>query len=318
MMLVCSPTFGASAPWPSQPVKLVVPFPPGSSNDLVGRLLAQHLEHKFGKSFIVENKPGASGAIGIMEVARAKPDGHTILVVSSSMVTNLTIPDQAKYDVLKDFEPISLVAAMPVVMVTDQALQVKNVEGLIKRAKSAPGQLSYGSSGLGSPHQLTAALFQSATDTQFLHVPYKGQNPILMDLLADRINVAFVTLGPALPYIKSGQLTAMGLIGKSRSPTAPDIPTLNEQGIKGIDVTWWLGVFAPAGTPSDIVDALAGAIAELKNSPEAQKQLNDNALNFVGSSPAQFSKDLAHEIAVWKDVARKVGVSEGNDNVVSK
>ncbi|MCX5590004.1 Bug family tripartite tricarboxylate transporter substrate binding protein [Alcaligenes endophyticus] len=304
--------------WPTTTVKLVVPYPAGSSNDLLARLLAPRLEKKYGQTFIVENKPGASGAIGISEVARAKPDGYTILVVSNSMVTNLAIPDQVKYDVFRDFEPISQAAVMPVVMVTNQELPVKNVSELVTLAKSEPGKLSFGSSGAGGPHHLTAELFQSVTGTEFLHVPYKGQSPILMDLLANRINAAFVTLGPALPYIQSGQLTSMGVIGKERSSIAADIPTLAEQGVEGLDLSWWLGVFVPKGTPASIVASLSESMAQFNDESDLQQQLNSNALNYVGDSPAEFSDELGREIAMWKKLAKEIGLTQGGDHVSGK
>lgn len=307
-----------AAQWPEHTVKLIVPFPPGSSNDVLARLLAKELEHEFKKPFVVENKPGASAAIGIGDVARAEPDGYTVLVVSNSMVTNLATPGQVKYDVFRDFEPVTLAAKMPVVMVTRGALPIKNIDELIALAKSEPEQLSYGSSGSGSPHHLTSELFQSVTDTKLLHVPYKGQNPILMDLLAGRIDVGFITLGPALPHIQSGELTLMGLIGDERSDTAPSLPTLAEQGIKGVNVDWWLGVFVPKNTPEDIVKTLNHAIAKLSDAKHLKPTLNANALDFVGGTSAEFAQDLEQEIDTWQDVAKRIGLTNGVQNATPK
>ncbi|TEA79047.1 Bug family tripartite tricarboxylate transporter substrate binding protein [Allopusillimonas ginsengisoli] len=319
MTRLCIPVFGLSmlvsagaqsAQWPQSTVKLVVPFPPGSSNDSFARILSQALQEKTGQTFIVENRPGASGSIGIREVAQAKPDGHTVLVVSNSMVTNLTLPNQVNYDVFRDFEPVSMAATLPVVMVVNGGLPVANISEFIALAKKEPGTLKYGSSGTGSPHQLTAELFQSLTGTRLLHVPYKGQNPILMDLLAGRIDVAFLTLGPSLQYIEAKKLTSMGMLGEERTELAPDIPTLEENGVKGLDMGWWLGVFLPKGTNPEIVDALGQDIVRLSNDDAFKKKLKQVSIGAVGSTPAEFRSALKREIETWKKVAKAAGIKE--------
>ncbi|MCC6197703.1 MAG: tripartite tricarboxylate transporter substrate binding protein [Burkholderiales bacterium] len=299
-----------AADWPVRDVKIVVPYPPGSSNDAIGRFLADGFQKKFGRTFIVENKPGASGSIGINEVARSKPDGYTILVVSNSMVTNLVSPSGVGYEVFRDFEPVSLAGTMPIVLVVNPELKIRTVDEFIAQAKAKPGHLKYGSSGEGSPHQLTMELFKSITGTDLLHVPYKGQAPILVDLLAGRIDAAFVTLGPAVRFIKVGKLDAIGMLGSERSKLAPDIPTLKELGVKGMDLEWWLGVFVPKGTDQSIVKQIAEGVQDLSSQAAYAKALEGASIVPVGDRPEQFSSMLKREIAVWKDVAGKIHFTE--------
>lgn len=308
--VLASPVVALAEQWPSQTVNIVVPYPPGSSNDMLGRLLADSYSKKFNQTFVVANRPGASGAVGITEVAQAKADGNTILVVSNSMVTNLSLPDQIRYDVFRDFEPVSLAGTMPVVMVTNPKVPAKNVEELIKVAKEKPGEYKYGTSGVGSPHQLTSELFQSVTGTDFLHVPYKGQSPVITELIAGRLDMGFVTLGPVLQYIQDGTLTAMGMLGDERSSLAPNIPTLDEEGVHGLDFGWWLGVFVPKGTDPSIVDALAKETAHLMKDETFQEKLHNVRIAPVGSTPDEFTASLKQEIDTWKKVAQDAGISK--------
>ncbi|NYT77762.1 tripartite tricarboxylate transporter substrate binding protein [Alcaligenaceae bacterium] len=305
------PTIASADQWPSRAVTIVVPYPPGSSNDMLGRLLAESYSKKFNQTFLVENRPGASGSVGITEVAKAKADGYTVLVVSNSMVTNLSLPDQVRYDVFRDFEPVSLAGTLPVVMVTNPKVPGKTVQELIKAAKEKPGDYKYGSSGIGSPHQLTSELFQSLTATDFLHVPYKGQSPIITELIAGRLDIGFVTLGPVLQYLQDGTLNAMGMLGDERSSLAPNIPTLGEAGVHGLDFGWWLGVFLPKGTDPSIVDALAKETAYLtKDNKPFQEKLQNVRIAPVGSTPAEFKASLQYEIDTWKKVAKEAGIGK--------
>ncbi|NYT77763.1 tripartite tricarboxylate transporter substrate binding protein [Alcaligenaceae bacterium] len=292
--------------WPSRTVTIVVPYPPGGSNDMIARLLADAYGTKFNQTFVVENRPGASGTVGISEVARAKADGYTLLVAANSMVTNLTAPSNVRYNVLRDFEPISMAAALPVVMVINPKIPANNVKELIELAKKDPGGLKCGSTGVGSPQQLTSQLFQSETGTKFLQVPFKGQAATVTELLGGRLEVGFITLGPALQYIQTGALKAIGILGSERNSLAPEIPTLVEQGVAGMDLGWWVGVFAPKDTDTAIVNALAEETAFLTQKDEAfQQRLQSASLIPIGSTAQEFKKSLGQEIDTWMKVAKE-------------
>ena len=302
------PLSANAQPWPSKPVKLVVPFPPGGGNDVFARELALELQKKFGQPFIVENKPGASGNIGIEAVAKSPPDGYTILVVSNTLVTNPGLSSQVPYDVYKDFVPISLAASLPVALIVADGVPAKNLQELIAYAKANPGKLTYGSAGVGAPHHLTTEYFNSRAGITMLHVPFKGQGQIVPELLAGRVDLAFLAISSVTQHLKTGKVRGIAVAGKERTAIAPELPTLAEAGMPGVSVEWWLGVLAPAGTPADIVNKLNEAIVALCRSPEFKAKLQGQGIETIGTTPDAFAAALREEVPRWAAVVKSAGI----------
>lgn len=287
---------GAGAePYPDKPIKLVIPFAPGGSVDIVGRILAQSLGEELKQSIVVENRAGAGGNIGFEAVAHARPDGYTLLMASSNLAVNVSLYRTIGYDPLKDFAPISLVALQPNVLMVHPSLPVKTVSELIAYAKANPGKLNFGSSGIGASQHLAAELFKSRTGVDMVHVPYKGGGPAMADLVGGRIQLMFETIPSSMSYVKSGQLRAIAVTTEERSAQLPDVPTVQET-VTGFVSRGWLGVAAPAGTPQPIVDRLSGAIHKVIALPEVTKRLMDLELQVKVSTPAAFASFIASEV----------------------
>lgn len=302
------PLVAVAQPWPSKPVKLVVPFPPGGGNDLFARELAAELQKKFGQPFVVDNKPGASGNIGIEAVAKSPPDGYTILVVSNTLVTNPALSAQVPYDVLKDFVPITLAANLPVALIVADVVPAKTLRELIAYAKANPGKLTYGSAGVGAPHHLTTEYFKSRAGVDMLHVPFKGQGQIVPELLAGRVDVSFLAISSVTQHLKTGKVRGLAVAGRERTAIAPELPTLAEAGLPGVSVEWWLGVLAPVGTPADIVNKLNTEIVALCKSPEFKAKLLGQGVETIGTSADAFAATLRDEIPRWSAVVKSAGI----------
>ncbi|WP_422033867.1 Bug family tripartite tricarboxylate transporter substrate binding protein [Reyranella sp.] len=302
-LMVLLTGLGAGAqPYPDKPVKLVIPFAPGGSVDIVGRILAQALGEELKQSIVVENRAGAGGNIGFEAVAHAKPDGYTLLMASSNLAVNVSLYRTIGYDPLKDFAPISLVAIQPNVLMVHPSLPVKTVPELIAYAKANPGKLNFGSSGIGASQHLAGELFKSRTGVDMVHVPYKGGGPAMADLVAGRIQLMFETIPSSMSYVRSGQLRAIAVTTEERSAQLPDVPTVRET-VTGVVSRGWLGVAAPAGTPQPVVDRLNGAIHKVIALPEVTKRLSDLGLQVKVSTPAEFSSFIASEV---KDFRRLI------------
>lgn len=296
IFLVLLTGLGAAAqPYPDKPIKLVVPFAPGGSVDIVGRILAQSLGEELKQSIVVENRAGAGGNIGFEAVAHAKPDGYTLLMASSNLAVNVSLYRTIGYDPLKDFAPISLVALQPNVLMVHPSLPVKTVSELIAYAKANPGKLNFGSSGIGASQHLAGELFKSRAGVDMVHVPYKGGGPAMADLVSGRIQLMFETIPSSMSYVRSGQLRAIAVTTEERSAQLPDVPTVRET-VTGVVSRGWLGVAAPAGTPQPIVDRLNGAIHKVIALPEVAKRLSDLGLQVKVSTPAEFSSFIASEV----------------------
>ena len=295
--------------WPDKPVTMVVPFPPGGSTDAIARVLAQKLPEKLGGTWIIDNKPGATGTIGAAFVKRAAPDGYTLFV--SSLGPFVIAPHLIKgvqYDALKDFDPITVAVQAPNVLVVPAASPYKNVADLLAGLKKTPGKVSFASSGNGSSDHLSAELFWQQTGTEGLHVPYKGGGPAINDLLGAQVDSAFVNINSIIQHIKAGKVRALAISSDKRSPLLPDVATLQEQGVKGAEVQSWQAIAAPKGIPADVKAKLHKAIAESLNDPAVKEKLLAQGFEIVANTPEQFGKFQATEYAKWKQLieARKI------------
>jgi len=300
---------GAFAAWPEKPVTMVVPFPPGGSTDAIARVLAQKLPEKIGGTWIIDNKPGATGTIGAAFVKRAPADGYTLFV--SSLGPFVIAPHLIKgvqYDALKDFDPITVAVQAPNVLVVPAASPNKNVADLLANLKKVPGKVSFASSGNGSSDHLSAELFWQQTGTEGLHVPYKGGGPAINDLLGGQVDAAFVNINSIIQHIKAGKVRALAISSEKRSPLLPDVPTLQEQGVKGAEVQSWQAIAAPKGLPADIKAKLHDAIVASLNDPAVKEKLLAQGFEIVGNTPEQFGRFQAAEYAKWKQLieARKI------------
>jgi tripartite-type tricarboxylate transporter receptor subunit TctC len=288
---------------------IVAPFPPGGPVDVLSRILADGLQKKSGLTAVVENLPGAAGNLGIDKVKRAKPDGKTLLVVPAGNLTiNPTLMPNFPFNIERDFVPVTMLAKAPNVLVAATASKLSSVRELVAQAKARPGTLSYASPGVGSGLHLAGELFKQQTDTDLLHVPYKGTGPALNDVLGGTVPLMFSNLPATLPHIKSGKLLALGLTDSARSPVAPDIPTLAEQGVSGVLVTSWYGLLAPAGTPAAVAEQLAKDAADILAQPTVREQLRAQGLSDATQKPVEFSAHIRAETQTWARIIKARGI----------
>ena len=302
LALACAGGAQAQA-WPTKTVTLLVPFPPGGSTDLIARTLAPKLQEKLGGNFIVENKAGAGGSVGTAAVKRAAPDGYNILVTSlGPLVIGPHLLKNVAYDALKDLDYITVAVQAPNVLCVPTASKLKTLADVLAKLKAEPGSMSFASSGNGSSDHLTAELFWQVTGTNGLHIPYKGGGPAMSDLLGGQVDSAFININTALPQIKAGKLRAVATSSAKRSPLLPDVPTLDEQGVKGADVQSWQAFAAPKGLPVDIKNRLRDAVVAGLNDPAIKAQLLELGFEIVGNTPEQFTVFQAAEFARWKKV----------------
>jgi tripartite-type tricarboxylate transporter receptor subunit TctC len=299
-----------SGAWAQERITLVAPFPPGGPVDTLARILAEGLQKRTGLPAVVENLPGAAGNLGIDKVKRARPDGRTLLVVPAGNLTiNPTLMPNFPFQIERDFAPITMLAKAPNVLVVSSAARIGSLRELIAQAKARPGELSYASPGIGSGLHLAGELFKQQTEIDLLHVPYKGTGPALNDVLGGTVPAMFSNLPATLPHIRSGKLIALGLTDTSRTPVAPDIPTLAEQGIAGVVVTSWYGLLAPAGTPPALVEQLARDAAEILAHSAVREQLRGQGLTEATQKPAQFAAHIQQETQTWARIIRARGIS---------
>ncbi len=303
----------SQAVWPVKSVKIIVPFAPGGTTDLLARAMAPELSKAFGQTFIVENKAGAGGNLGADIVAKSAADGYTILMGTvGTHGINVALYDKMPFDPVKDFAPITLIAGVPNVMVMNaekaKQLNINSVADFIKVAKASPGKLNMASSGNGTSIHLAGELFKSMSSTYLVHFPYRGSGPALLDLVGGTMDVMFDNLPSALPHIKSGKLKALAVTSSQRSAVLPDVPTVEEAGnLKGFDASSWFGLLAPAGTPADIVSRLQQESAKAMNNPAVKEKLLAQGAIPGGNTPAEFSKMIAAEIKKWAQVVKVSG-----------
>ena len=281
--------------WPSKPVSLVVPFPAGGTTDVLARALAERLSPAIGQPVIVENKPGAGATIGADHVAKAKADGHTLLIGAVHHTIASSVYKKLPYDFQKSFEPVTVIAMVPNVLVVNARTPAKNVNELVALIKAKPAEASYGSNGNGTAQHLIGTQFQQQTGTRLQHIPYKGSGPLATDLLGGQILMSFDTITPVLPHIKAGKLSPLAVTTAKRSPALPDVPTLQEAGLKDFDIGTWFGVLAPVGTPKPVLDRLSAEATKIIQSPDFRKRMDDIGAQPVGNSPAEMAAQIRSE-----------------------
>jgi tripartite-type tricarboxylate transporter receptor subunit TctC len=296
--------------FPAGPVRIIVPFPAGGATDVLGRVLSVHLQNLWGSPVITEYRPGAAGLIGTRQVAAAPADGQTLLMASTGAILALAAEPtgHGAYDIARELAPVSLVAAPPYILVVNPALPVKTAAELIAHAKQNPGKISFGSSGVGSASHLSGALFQQMAGIDMLHVPYRGTGPAVTDLLGGRIEVMFSPALTVTPHVAAGTLRVIGTTGSARSALFPDFPTVAESGLPGYSSLGWFGLFAPAGTPRQVVARISADAKTVLTLPEAKQRLAEQGAEPEPSTPDAFAAFVNSDIAKWLALAQKTGI----------
>ena len=294
--------------YPSKPIKIVVPYPPGGFNDTLGRTLAAKFTESWGQPVVVENKPGANTVIGSDFVAKSPPDGYTLLIVAFPFAVTPSLIRNMPYDTVKGFAPVVLAAQSPNILVVNPELAVKSVGDLIALARAKPDSLSYASTGNGSSNHISMELFKSLAGVKIVHIPYKGSAPAVTDLLGGQVQVMFDNAPNVMPQVKAGRLRALGQSGTSRSAIAPDLPTVAEAGVPGYEVMVWFGLVAPAGTPREIVQKLNAEVLKILAMPDVRERFLAQGVEPLGSTPEQFAEHIKAQMAKWGKVVRDAGV----------
>ena len=298
-----------SGAFPNRPVKIVVPYPTGGTNDVVARLLAQKLQEAWGQPVIVDNRAGAAGNVGSAEVARAAPDGYTLLLTGINIVSmNPALIEKMPFDPQKAFAPISLLGTTSLALAVHPSVPVNSVQELVELAHRQPGKISYASSGTGSPQHLVAEMFRAVTKTDLLHVPYKGAAPAVNDLLGGQVQMTVGIVNQLIPHVRSGKLKALAVTGRKRQPNLPDVPTFEERGIAGFDSEMWLALAAPAGTPPALVDTLNAAVHKAMLQPEVVSRLAPQGVDVLVSTPEQMRQRGVDDLRRWTEVIRTAGI----------
>ncbi|OHE23010.1 MAG: hypothetical protein A2X92_09760 [Syntrophus sp. GWC2_56_31] len=295
-----------AAEYPTRPIRMIVPFPPGGGNDILARAVGQRLSPVIGQQIIIDNRGGAGGQLGADLAAKAEPDGYTIFLGSIGNLTFLPVlKSRLPYDPVRDFSPVILLATSPFILVVNPAVPAKSVKELIALAKAKPGQLNYGSAGSGSSLHMTAELFKLEAGLDITHVPYKGTSPALIDLLANQVQMIFSTMPSMVPHVKTGKLRALGVSSMTRAKAVPDVPTVAEAGVPGFEVLNWQGIVVPKKTPDAIVQKLNSALLTTLKSPEMISSLATQGLDAAGGTPEQFGALIKSEIDKYGKVAKQ-------------
>src|SRR5688572_9205088 len=306
--LFAAATAAHAQAWPNKPLKYIVPFAPGGTTDILGRMVSAGLANALGQPVVVENKPGQAGSIGAAECARAAPDGYTLCGGTiSSHAINASLYSKLPYDPLKDFTPITLLASLPNMLIVHPSVNVNNVNELVAHLKANPNKLSFGSAGNGTSQHISGELFKILTGTQMQHIPYKGSGPMIPDLLAGQIQLSFENITTAYPQVKAGKLKALAVTSSKRSFVAPEVPTMAEAGLAGYDISSWQAMYAPAGTPRDMVARLHAETAKILKAPENAKRLQELGLDAGGISPEELTALMRAEIPRLGKVVKESG-----------
>jgi tripartite-type tricarboxylate transporter receptor subunit TctC len=295
--------------YPAKPVRIVVPFTPAGTTDIQARIVAQHLSEALKQSFVVDNRPGAAGNLGSELVAKAAPDGYTLLMctVSTHGINPALYGAKIPYDAVKDFAPVSLVSTVPNMLVVNPSVPAKSVQELIAYAKKNPGKLNFASSGSGTSIHLSGELFKTMTGIDMVHVPYKGSAPALTDLMGGQVDLMFDNMPSSIEFVRAGKLRALAVTTARRSPALPDVPTVAESGVPGYEATAWFGVMAPGGTPKPIVDRLSAEIQTMVKKPEVRAKLAEQGAEPVGDTPDEFRTFVVAELDKWAKVVKAAG-----------
>lgn len=296
--------------YPSRPLRLVVPFPPGGSTDIVARLVAQKLGEALGQPMIVDNRAGAGGMIGAENVAKSPADGYSLLLASSGPIAIVpALQPKLGYDSVRDFAPISIIATIPTMLVVNEKVPARSVSELIALAKARPGQLNFASTGVGATPHLAGEVFKSMAGVDIGHVPYKGSAPALTDLMGGQVDMMFEQIPAVLPHVQSGKLRALAVGSARRVAALPDLPTISESGLSGFDVVSWFGIMAPAGTPAPIVARLHAELAKIMRMPDVSEKLASLGAEPQASTPQAFGQTIVAELPKWAEIIRKSGAT---------
>jgi tripartite-type tricarboxylate transporter receptor subunit TctC len=298
----------AAQNYPTRPVRVIVPFAPGGSTDIVARMLAPRLSENLGQQVVVDNRGGGATTIGMDMVAKAAPDGYMLGVATLTFALNPSLFSKLPYNTEKDFAPVSLVSIVPFVMAIHPSVPPRSVKQLIALAKAKPGSLNYSSSGNGSASQMATELFKYMTGTDMVHVPYTGGGPALLAVLSGQVSISFISIPAGLPHFKSGKLVGLGITSSSRDPTLPDLPTIAEAGLPGYELLEYQGIVAPAGTPSAVISRLHQEIVKALASPDLKERFTSSGTYVVGSTPEEFANHLKKQLATWAKVIKAAGI----------
>src|SRR5438552_2156676 len=297
----------APDPYPSKPLRFILPFPPGGPTDILGRLIGERLASSLGQPVIIENRGGAGGNVGAEAAAKSAPDGYTLVLLAPSLAISPSLYSKLNYDPLRDFAPISLVATVPNVIVTQPEL-APTLQEFIARAKAKPGEMNFGSGGSGTSNHLAGELFNIVAGAKLVHVPYKGVNLAMNDVLSGQIHLVVIGVPAAAPHIKAGKLRALALVAPQRAAALPEVPTVAEAGLPNFEVTTWYGILAPAGTPKAIVTRLNAELVKAMHAPDLKERLAAMATDPATSTPEEFADYIKREIAKWGEVVRQAGL----------
>jgi tripartite-type tricarboxylate transporter receptor subunit TctC len=298
----------AAQPYPAKPVRIVNPFAPGGATDQIARLMAQKLTESWGQSVVVENRPGASGAIGLEAVAKSPPDGYTLAIATQTThAANPALYSKLPYDPVRDFAPLTLAGSTPLALMVQPALPATDVKSLVAYLKANPGRLTYASGGNGTSQHLSTELFKTMTGTFIVHIPYKGAGPALVDFLGGQTNIMFDNLPTALPHVKARKVRALAVSSAKRSPLAPELPTLAESGLPGFDLATWFAFFAPAATPREITAKIAADMQRVLAQPDVKERLLAVGVDVVGSTPEELARFQRAEMEKWAKIVKDSG-----------
>jgi tripartite-type tricarboxylate transporter receptor subunit TctC len=296
--------------YPTGPMRIISPYPPGGGTDVLARVIGQKLNEKFGQNVIVENRPGANGTVGAGVAAKSPPDGHTMVLVAAGYAAGASLYKNLPYDQTKDLAPVTCLASGPLVLVVHPSLPVRSTREFVAFAKSRPGQLNVGNSGTGSLPHLTAELLGSMSGIKLVHIPYKGPGAALIDVLSGQVPVYFMNVIGALPLVKANKLRALGVSSSVRSPIAPELPTIAEAGLDGFDMTNWYGVLVPSGTPRDVVAKLQQEVARAMNLDDTKDLMARSGMRVIASTPQQFAEFLSREMVKYERVIKLARIKE--------
>ena len=308
-LCLATPAFAQAQAYPTKPVRLVVPYPPGGPTDIVARVVAQKLSEQLGQQFIIDNRPGAGGNTGAELVARSPADGYTLVVATTAHAINPSLFKNLGYSLSKDLAPVSLLTSGPLVIVANPSLPAKNVAELIALAKAKPGELNFASSGNGQSTHLSAELFASMAGVKMNHIPYKGSAPALTDTMGGQTQLMFDTMLSAMPHVKGGKLKALAVTSATRSPVAPDVPTVAESGLPGYEAIAWNGLLAPAHTPPDVLARLSTALKKVLAAPDVKDKFEAQGFAATWTSPEDFGRFMTAEIDKWAKVVKVSGAT---------